>query len=181
MNFYLGQIIMGGWNFAPRGTMACNGQLLSISQFTALFSLLGTTYGGDGRTTFALPDLRGRAPMQFGNGPGLVPRRLGARGGSEFNVLNLNQMPSHNHPFSGTLSIPASSEDANQDEAAGQFLANGTFYHNTADAIYGSAAINVNPATIGNVGNSAEINNLQPYLAINYVMVVSAGTYPSRN
>ncbi|MEM7574761.1 MAG: tail fiber protein [Bacteroidota bacterium] len=180
MNFYLGQIIMGGWNFAPRGTMSCNGQLLNISQFTALFSLLGTTYGGDGRTTFALPDLRGRVPLHFGTGPGLQPRPLGQKTGSDFNVLNVNQMPAHSHPFSGTLSIPVSSEDANQDEAEGHFLANGTFYHNQSDAVYGSAAINVNPATIGTVGNSSLINNLQPYTAINFVMVTE-GVYPSRN
>ncbi|MEM7574760.1 MAG: tail fiber protein [Bacteroidota bacterium] len=179
MEFYLGQIIMGGWNFAPRGTAFCNGQLLSISQNQALFSLLGTTYGGDGRTTFALPDLRGRVPVHFGNGPGLPDVSLGERGGTETNVLNSNQLPAHNHPFSGQVSIPASSEDADQDEAEGHFLANGTFYHNQADAVYGAGPIAVQ-GTVGNAGANQAINNMQPYLAINYVIALT-GIFPSRN
>jgi microcystin-dependent protein len=94
----LGEIIMFGGNFAPRSWAFCDGQLLSISSYSALFSILGTTYGGDGRTTFALPDLRGRTAVQPGTGPGLTPRRLGEKSGTETVTLNTNQMPSHNHP-----------------------------------------------------------------------------------
>ncbi|MEM6396525.1 MAG: tail fiber protein [Bacteroidota bacterium] len=93
MEYYIGQIIMGGWNFAPRGTAFCNGQLLSIAENSALFSLLGTTYGGDGRTTFGLPDLRGRVPVHFGLGPGLTDRRMGEKSGREYNDLGTAQLP----------------------------------------------------------------------------------------
>lgn len=179
MEFYLGQIVMGGWNFAPRGTAFCNGQLLAINQNQALFSLLGTTYGGDGRTTFALPDLRGRVPVHFGQGPGLSDFSLGQKGGTQTNVLNTNQLPSHNHAFAGEVSVPVSSEDANQDEAEGNFLANGTFYHNQADAVYGSGPIPVQ-GTVGNNGANSPVNNMQPFLAINYVIALQ-GIFPSRN
>ncbi|NOT56941.1 MAG: phage tail protein, partial [Deltaproteobacteria bacterium] len=96
---FIGEIIMFGGNFAPRGWAFCNGQLLSIAQNTALFSILGTTYGGDGRTTFALPDLRGRVPVHAGNsqGPGLPPVQLGEMAGSPSVTLTVSQMPMHNH------------------------------------------------------------------------------------
>jgi microcystin-dependent protein len=110
---FISQITIFGCNFAPRGWAMCDGQLLAISQNTALFSLLGTTYGGDGRSTFALPDLRGRAPIHEGHGAGLSDHRLGARGGSEFHNLTVNQMPSHNHSAaltSGSVSLQATTE-----------------------------------------------------------------------
>ncbi|WP_430974469.1 tail fiber protein, partial [Sunxiuqinia rutila] len=94
---FVAQISMFGGNFAPRNWAFCDGQLLAISSHTALFSLLGTTYGGDGRTTFALPDLRGRTPVHAGNGPGLSPRALGSKFGSEQTTLTTNNLPSHNH------------------------------------------------------------------------------------
>ena len=94
MDPFIGEIIMFGGNFAPRGWALCNGQLLSISQNSALFSILGTTYGGDGRTTFGLPDLRGRVSMHPGTGPGLSPRSLGQKGGAETETLTTSNMPS---------------------------------------------------------------------------------------
>ncbi len=94
---FIGQIQTFGFNFAPRGWARCDGQLLPISSNSALFSLLGTTYGGDGRTTFGLPDLRGRAALHQGQGPGLSNRNLGQRAGAENTTLTVNQMPSHNH------------------------------------------------------------------------------------
>jgi len=97
MEPFIGQIIMFGGNFAPRGWAFCDGQLLAISQNTALFSILGTTYGGDGRTSFALPDLRSRVPMHAGTGPGLSTRKLGARFGLETNTQTVNQMAYHQH------------------------------------------------------------------------------------
>ncbi len=115
---FIGEIKMFGGNFAPRGYALCDGQLLPIAQNQALFSLLGTIYGGDGRTTFALPDLRGRAPIHAGGGAGLTNRRLGERGGAETNTLVTNQMPSHNH----TISVPTTSHVADDTQPAGNRL-----------------------------------------------------------
>ncbi|MEM8909888.1 MAG: tail fiber protein, partial [Bacteroidota bacterium] len=114
MEPFIGQIMMFGGNFAPRGWALCNGQLMPISQNQALFSLLGTTYGGDGRTTFALPDLRGRAAMHAGHGPGLTDRRLGQRSGTETNTMNTLQMPSHSHiaVVGGSVKIQVSANAA---------------------------------------------------------------------
>ena len=112
MEGYIGQIMMFGGNFAPRDWALCNGQLLPISQNSALFSILGTTYGGDGRTNFALPDLRGRAPVHAGNGPGLTTRSLGQKSGSETNSLSENQMPAqmmlvfHQLPIPARMAVP---------------------------------------------------------------------------
>ena len=100
---FLGQIQPFGFTFNPRGWANCDGQLLQISQYSALFALLGTTYGGDGRTTFALPDLRGRVAIHTGTGPGLSPRSMGQRSGTEYNYLTVNQLPAHNHTASATL------------------------------------------------------------------------------
>ncbi|MCP3973971.1 MAG: phage tail protein [bacterium] len=97
---YLGEISWFAGNFAPRGWALCNGQLLQISQNPALFSVLGTTYGGDGRTTFALPDMRGRSPIHMGTGPGLSNRRLGERGGSETTTISVANLPAHTHTIS---------------------------------------------------------------------------------
>ncbi len=180
MTPFIGQIIMFGGNFAIRGWALCDGQLLSIAQNTALFSILGTTYGGDGRTSFGLPDLRGRAPIHAGRGPGLSDYRLGQRGGAENNTLSVLQIPSHNHSLApGTLSIPVSGEDANQDEANGQYLANGSFYHNAPDGTYGSGPLPLS-GTTQNTGNNNSINNIQPYLTVNYLIAL-VGTFPSRN
>ncbi|MEL6391415.1 MAG: tail fiber protein [Bacteroidota bacterium] len=179
-DFYLGQIILGAWSFAPRGTAFCNGQLLAISSNEALFSLLGTNYGGDGRTTFGLPDLRGRVPVHFGQGPGLSNRPLGQKSGTEFNRLAVAQLPAHGHGLAtGSVAIPVSTEDADQDEANGHFLANGQFYHAAADGIYGGGAINLQGDTTL-AGGGQDINNMQPALALNYVIALQ-GIYPSRN
>jgi microcystin-dependent protein len=110
---YVGEIRMFAGNFAPRGWAFCDGQLLAVAQNDALFSLLGTIYGGDGRTTFGLPDLRGRVPIHAGSGPGLSPRRLGEKGGQEDVTLSLNELPQHDHMLIG------SNTDASTDEPAG--------------------------------------------------------------
>ena len=115
---YIAEIFMGGMNFAPRGYSTCAGQILSIAQNTALFSLLGTTFGGNGQTTFALPDLRGRVPMGQGQGPGLTDRSLGEQGGAENVTLTINEMPSHNH------TLNAVSEAGDVSAPAGAYLAN---------------------------------------------------------
>jgi microcystin-dependent protein len=177
----IGQIEMFPYNFAPRSWAYCDGSLLAISQNTALFSLLGTIYGGDGRTTFALPDLRGRTAIHEGRGPGLSDRRLGERSGQQDNILSVLNIPSHNHQLgpSSTVSVPVSGEDADQDEAAGKYLANGTFYHNAADGVYGSGPIATSGVT-NNTGNNQQVNNMQPYLVMQWCIALE-GTYPSRS
>ncbi|WOD42074.1 phage tail protein [Hwangdonia lutea] len=169
---FIGQISMFAGNFAPRGWAFCDGQLLPISQYSALFSILGTTYGGDGRTTFALPDLRGRVPMHNGNGPGLTSRQLGQKFGSETNTLTVNQMPSHSH------TVNAVTEDGNQSVPIGNLPA-GT---KVLDKEYSNAASNttMNANMINASGNNQPVNNIQPVLVINYIIALQ-GVYPSRN
>ena len=170
MEPFIGQIIMFGGNFAPRGWAFCDGQLLAISQNTALFSILGTTYGGDGRTTFGLPGLRGRVAMHPGSGPGLTSKSLGQKGGTETNTMNVNQLPAHNHSFN----LPAK-EEGNADAPDGTFIAgDGTAsFGTTSDVTMGTATTN-------NTGSSQSVNNIQPYTCVNYIIALF-GTYPSRN
>lgn len=184
MDPFIAQIVMFGGNFAPRGWAFCDGQLLAISQNTALFSILGTTYGGDGRTTFALPDLRGRAPIHPGTGPGLSTQSLGERGGTETNTLNVTQMPSHNH----ANDLKVSSANSTQQAATGgsSIATPGAPGGRGFDATYGfnqttpDVSLNGGSLTIGNTGGSAPVNNMQPYLAINYIIAL-VGIFPSRN
>jgi microcystin-dependent protein len=166
---FLAEIRIFAGNFAPRSWAFCNGQLLPISQNTALFSLIGTTYGGDGRTTTALPNLQGRAPMHPGRGPGLTSRRLGERGGVETITLSQAQMPNHTHQFVG------SDEDADRNSpAASRYLAEG-------EQIYGPASnLTAMGDALQNVGGSQAHNNLQPFLAINFIIALQ-GLYPSRS
>ena len=172
MEPFIGFIGMFGGNFAPRGWALCDGNLLSISENQALFSILGTTYGGDGRTTFGLPDMRGRVPMHPGSGPGLTTRRLGEKGGAEDVVLTINQMPSHNH----VATLRSIEEDADQSEAAGNTLANHTGYYNgTPDA-----SLNAGSITVANNGGGQHHTNVQPFICVNYIIAL-VGTYPSRN
>jgi microcystin-dependent protein len=170
---YIGQIIMFGGNFAPRSWAFCDGQLLPISQNTALFSILGTTYGGDGRTSFGLPDLRGRVAIHAGNGPGLSPRRLGDKGGQETVTLTEAQLPSHTHQFTPR----AQSEDGETDEPQGNFLAKA----GGGETIYaGSANADMGGGPTGSTGGSQAHNNMQPYNAVNFIICLF-GIYPSRS
>jgi microcystin-dependent protein len=169
---FLGQIMLVPYNFAPRGWAFCNGQILPIAQNTALFSLLGTTYGGNGQTTFALPDLRGRVPISSGQGPGLSDYDLGQVGGSETDTLTANQLPMHNH----LVNVNADSGDSAR--VANTFLANAS-----SDTPY--VATMGNPATmapqmISNAGGSQPFGILQPYLTLNYCIALE-GIFPSRS
>lgn len=176
---FLGEIRMTGFNFNPRGWAKCDGQLLPISQNSALFSLLGTIYGGDGRTTFALPDMRGRVPIHQGNGPGLSDRRIGSKAGTQTETLNITQIPSHNHG-STALKVGVSSDDADSDDPDGA-----VFGVSSADAFKAAAAdATMAPTSVtgdtDNNGGSQAHNNMQPYLTVNFIIAL-VGLFPSRS
>ena len=185
---YIGEIMWMATTFCPRATAEANGQLLAISSNTALFSLLGTTYGGDGRTTFALPDLRGRTPLHTGTGPGLSPRPLGQRGGTQTEVLNMTQMPSHSHGLnaaSGTLH--ASNQPGETPSADGAMLADGqraAVYAPTpaspADVVTMSAESVSVTGNTDNAGGNLSHNNMPPYLVVR-ACIVTQGIFPSRS
>ncbi|MEP2936889.1 MAG: tail fiber protein [Gilvibacter sp.] len=183
-NPFIATIIEFGGNFAPRGWAFCNGQLMPISGNDALFSLLGTTYGGDGRTTFGLPDLRGRAAMHAGNGPGLTPRSLGQKGGTETNVLNSTQIPSHTH----TGNLHVSSANATQGAAtqgssiAAPGVLSGRTFTPTEGFNAAAPDITMNGSSVatGNTGSSSSINNIEPFQVVNYIIAL-VGVYPSRS
>lgn len=183
MEPFIGQIMMFGGTFAPRGWALCDGALLSISQNQALFSILGTIYGGDGRTTFQLPDLRGRVAMHAGSGPGLTPRSLGQKSGFETNTLNTNQLPSHTHATSasGTVSPRAKNGGGDESNPGGGFPATAStdLYAEDSNTTLGESPVNVS-VTIGNTGANSPINNIQPYQCVNYIIAL-VGTFPSRN
>ena len=165
---FIAEIRIFAGNFAPRSWAFCDGQLLPIPQNTALFSLIGTTYGGDGRTTTALPNLQGRAPMHPGRGPGLTSRRLGQRGGVEMVTLTEAQMPNHTHQAVGQ------GEDANSTNPANRYLASGNAAYKAPPATGA-----MSDAVLESTGGSQPHNNMQPYLTINFIIALQ-GLYPSR-
>lgn len=170
---FIGEIRMFGGDYAPVGWALCDGSLLEVSQNEALFSLLGTIYGGDGRTTFGLPDLRGRVPIHMGTGPGLTPRTIGSKGGTETETLTPANIPVHNHTWQ------ASANPASGGVPEGWVLGSGVevdiYSSNTAPLVkMATAAI----ANSGNVSPAAT-ENLMPYQAINYIIALQ-GDYPSR-
>ncbi|MEL6615535.1 MAG: tail fiber protein [Bacteroidota bacterium] len=170
---FIGGIVMFGGNFAPRSWAFCNGQILAISSNSALFSLLGTTYGGDGRSTFALPDLRGRVPLHSGGnsaGPGLPPYREGNRGGINQVTLNTTQIPAHDHPQRGSSSVGTTENPANAVPGV------------PASSIpqYVPGAGSVAMGSTGLQGGTQPHENRQPYLAINFIIALQ-GIFPSRS
>ena len=170
---FVGEIRMFAGNFAPRGWAFCDGQLLAISQNDALFSILGTIYGGDGRTTFGLPDLRGRLSMHAGTGPGLSPHKLGTRGGVEHVTLDVDKIPAHNHK------VEANSKPGNQ---ASPVNAIPGAEASAATDIWTTTAANgfMKASMIQNTGGSKKHENRQPALGVNYIIAL-VGIYPSRN
>ena len=174
----IGGIGIFAGNFAPRGFASCDGQLLQITQNEALFSILGTNFGGDGRQTFGLPDLRGRTPMGVGTGPGLTSRSLGERGGSESVTLTAAELAPHTH--GSTLELPVSSESPNKKTPAGNALATlgrGSSPIYTDESTDGSMAVG---GEVEPTGGGQPIDLVGPYLALKYVICVN-GIYPSRN
>lgn len=166
---FLGQIALFPYNFAPQGWAFCNGQVMSIAQNSALFALLGTTYGGNGTTTFALPDLRGRVPVGFGQGPGLQSYSLGEQAGVEAVTLIQSQMPQHYH------GVNCNTGDPDQGGPGNNFLASGQVYAGAASP--GQA---MNPAMLTPAGGSQPHENRPPFLALNYCIALQ-GIFPSRS
>jgi microcystin-dependent protein len=180
MEGVIAQILLFAGTFAPRNWAYCNGQLIPIAQNSALFSLLGTTYGGDGRVNFALPNLQGRVAIGAGQGPGLSPYALGQAGGTEQVTLTTNNMPAHIHPATATVSVGVSSAGATAEDPDGALLTttNAPFYATGAPGghLGGVSA----SATVGMAGGNAPVAIMPPYLALNYVICLY-GIFPSRN
>ncbi len=170
---FVAEIRIFPFNFAPRGWAFCDGQLLPLSQNTALFSLLGTTYGGNGKSNFALPDLQGRAPMQPGQGPGLSLHDLGESGGSETVTLLESEIPSHAH------TMRASNDAANSNQPAGALVARpfgrGNNIFNTANA----SLVAMSDQALAPVGGDAPHNNMMPYLTVSFCIALQ-GVFPPR-
>jgi len=194
--FYLGQIIQGGWNFAPSGTHMCDGSILAISQYSALFALLGTTYGGNGVQNFALPDLRGRSMLGAGQGPGLSNYVLGEVSGSEHTTILTSNLPAHTHTasFSSTSTMSAATTRSSlQQSAVGSVLGRsndgatnptsipeiycpaGTATPNAMGGLNVAGTVTVNPT-----GSGIPISILDPFLVITQVIML-VGIFPSRN
>jgi microcystin-dependent protein len=165
---FMSEIKMISWNYAPKGWAFANGQFLPINQNQALFSLLGTTFGGNGQTTFALPDLRSRAPIHTGGG-----FTLGQAGGQEAHTLTMSEMPAHNH------FVSASENNATTGVPDGTLVLAGSAPNDLYTG-FGSGLTTMIPSTVSNFGGSQPHNNMQPYLVINYIIALQ-GVFPSRN
>ena len=162
---YLGEIKISSFNFPPKGWAFCNGQFLPINQNQALFSILGTTYGGNGQTTFALPDLRGRAPIHEGAG-----FQLGQAGGQEFHTVTLSEMPAHVHPVNGSSQTATTASPAGNVWAVGPTISYGA----------GSPDVTLAPQSVTNSGGSQPHENRQPYLVVSFIIALQ-GAFPSQN
>ncbi len=170
---FIAEIRMFAGTFAPLNWAFCEGQVLPVSQYTALFSLLGATYGGDGRNTFQLPNLQGRAPMHPGRGPGLTYRRLGELGGAETMALNESQIPSHTHTMQATMA-PAANKSPDNGSLT-RVTTGGGLYQSDASNLEGMAS-----EALANTGGGQSHNNMQPYLALNFIIALN-GVYPPRS
>jgi microcystin-dependent protein len=181
MDGYIAEIKMFAGNFAPRNWALCQGQIMSIAQNTALFSLLGTTYGGNGQTTFALPDFRGRVAVGTGQGPGLANKDLGEVSGVENVTLVVTQIPAHSH----AATINVNSNAGTLSNPTGNYLAGGQDATANPIPTYAAAStpaatLNASTVTGGNTGGSQPHSNMQPYLGMNYIICLF-GIFPSRN
>ncbi|MFK7972211.1 MAG: phage tail protein [Bacteroidia bacterium] len=171
---FIAEIRIFAGNFAPRNWAFCDGALLSIAQNTALFSLIGTTYGGDGRTTTALPNLQGRAPMHPGRGPGLTSRRLGQQAGVEAVTLNETQIPNHSHPMAGVVQ-PGSTSAPSSTTVLARSLGGNAYSDGSPDV-----SLNAGTMTAKGAATAQPHNNMQPYLTMNFIIALQ-GLYPSRS
>lgn len=174
----LAEVRMFAGNFAPRGWQLCNGQLLAISQWTAVFALVGTIYGGNGQTTFGLPDFRGRVAVGTGSGAGLQSVQLGEQSGFNTSTLLSINLPAHNHQLTGNLTPKAATDGTLITDPTGKYLGPGNFYSVAGDNV-NMANIQVSLPT-GIAGSSSPVSIMQPYLGMNYIMCVE-GIFPSRD
>jgi microcystin-dependent protein len=192
---FLGEIKIVGFNFNPRGYAYCSGQILAISQNSALFALLGTTYGGNGTTTFGLPNLQSRVPVGQGQGAGLSPYVLGQMGATENTTLLISNMPAHNHTLTGSVTVTTNvntvSAVGDQAKPGGHLLAKGQDATTTAimnnysdaatDSILGGVGSSVtNTLQVGVTGSGIPFSHLSPYLALNFIIATS-GIFPTRS
>lgn len=178
MDPFLGQIVMFGGNFAPRGWAFCDGQLLAISSNQALFSILGTTYGGDGRTTFGLPDMRARSPMGEGNGPGVGTKRLGQKGGQESTTLAVNNLPPHKH----TATLHAEGTVSTAGNPTGNMLGivTGTTKVYSLPDPANEIPMAPQSITVSQEGGGQSFSNESPYAVVNFIIALE-GVFPSRS
>lgn len=181
MEGYIAEIRMFAGNFAPRSWAFCQGQLMSIAQNTALFALVGTTYGGNGQTTFGLPDFRGRVAVGTGQGPGLFNIDLGEMAGVNTTTLIITNLPAHNHTVTGTATLKGNNDAPNSTDPTGRYLAASNIYTNQAGdlANMNAGAIGLN-LTTAIAGNNQPFSIMQPYLGMNYIICLE-GIFPSRN
>lgn len=175
----IAEIRMFAGNFAPRTWVFCYGQIMSISQNTAMFSLLGTTYGGNGQTTFAVPDFRGRVAVGTGQGPGLPSVQLGEVSGTNTVTLTTNNMPAHNHTITGGITPQAATDGALVTDPTGKYTGPGAFYSVAGDNT-NMAQIPATGLAVTVNGGSQPFSNMQPYLGMNYI-ICQFGIFPSRN
>ena len=173
MDGYIGEIRIFAGNYAPVGWALCDGREFLINQNTALFSVMGTIYGGDGKTTFKLPDLRGRAPMHFGNGPGLTPRQFGEQIGSSTVTLDITEMPNHNHIAQGSSVIAGGDNDPTNAVWGSESAISTKPYVGLKNATA------MNPAIIQSQGGNQPHNNMQPFLAMSFIICLE-GVYPPK-
>lgn len=178
MDGTLAEIRMFAGNFSPRGWQMCSGQLLSIAQWTAVFALVGTTYGGDGQTSFGVPDFRGRVAVGTGNGPGLQSVQLGEAGGTNSLTILSNNLPVHTHPISGGVTPKAASDGNLGNDPTNKYVGPGNFY--AAGDTANMAPIPSAGLVIAAAGNSQPISLLQPYQGMNYIFCIE-GIFPSRD
>jgi microcystin-dependent protein len=179
---FLGEIRMFGFNFAPQGWAFCNGQTMSISQFDAVFALLGTTYGGNGVTTFQLPNLQSRVPIHLGQGNGLSPYVLGELGGLENVTLTIPQMPAHNHLITADtnpLDTLASNPSGHWLSPTGDNVTGAKDIYSRTDPLLGNATT-MHPQMVNVAGGSQPHPNIQPFLVLNFCIAL-VGIFPSRN
>lgn len=172
---FVGDIKMFAGSFAPRGYALCDGQLLAVSQNDALFSLLGTIYGGDGRTTFGLPDLRGRVPIHQGTGPGLSQRRLGSKSGSEKETVSVPQLPSHTHTMQGSTDFAGDASPADNVPAT----SSGANLYEPSPPVAEIVEMDVDAVPVSG-GSGQSHDNVMPFQCINFIIAL-VGVYPSRN
>ena len=180
MDPFLAQITVFGCNFAPQGWALCQGQVMSISQYTALFSLIGTYYGGNGQTTFALPDLRSRAPIGFGQGPGLSNYAIGGTGGQETVSINTSSYPTHTHGLLAGASAATANTPGGSIEAEGQTGGRGGAVNLALYSASGTRTTLAPAALTAAAGGGQPHNNLQPYLALNFCIALQ-GIFPARS